>query len=796
MASGFDSSGWQNVLADGDLAAFQKACAQRPSILSLVELQTKRTMLHAAAARGHVNIVSELLAMGMSGDAQDAQGNTPLHLAAADGHTAVVQELVHGPRQKSVRVPNGDGRTPRPILQHFYQHSLCQCCAPASHCPSQQHPVPEQPVSPPRARISCPPRLAESGISTASSSPSQVTRVLQERSENVRPAPASRDIIAIVEAKDFSAKDANALALQNLELAEKMDIQSQIMVQMQERLEALGAMRNEQVAMQQQHVMQSHRLSELKVQDDRRYSRHENRLRHAENNLQDLQTAIDMVSHRLMNATVSNNDAQNSAQLEEVQGLLTDLRARTAGLEQRLRTFPTSHAAFAKLDAGPKAALTASDQVVRLSDGRLVLPTKFQLEGALARTGHNRGSTGINHGHVAGEEAQMLVEEQRFLLKQVEARVEVIMATLEDKVVGLAQEQKSSGDDLIELSNRTFEEMIAIRGAVEQRFQRVEADINRLVEQEWRISAAAEACLSLEKQQQKRKDEQTKEIRDQRDKLLQLQQMVKEEGSERKGIEDLLSVLNSSLNAMNHRVAWLETAVVQNQPRTAADDTLQAASQALQEMEERQRAPNAAQSGSEMSRAAEALVGIRSTNSSSHSSRQHHHSGVRTRSSSSIRLAPSLNSEYREALQGHQQLGGRHGKDHQLHSVPVSGQASARVPSPRWEYQDEVQQNGRFRPEGRPPLAPTPRQQQQQHSEHAAVSRSSSRRQALAQAIRQPSSRSPDQPPMHAHGYNEEMALSAGLDMTQEEYYVPRFDRNEHQNKGKVFKNCRACVIS
>lgn len=56
-------------------------------------------------------------------------------------------------------------------------------------------------------------------------------------------------------------------------------------------------------------------------------------------------------------------------------------------------------------------------------------------------------------------------------------------------------------------------------------------------------------------------------FRDQRRKLQQLQQMVKEEGMERKSIEDLLSVLNSSLNAMNHRVAWLETAVSQTQPR-------------------------------------------------------------------------------------------------------------------------------------------------------------------------------------------------------------------------------------
>ena len=40
----------------------------------------------------------------------------------------------------------------------------------------------------------------------------------------------------VMQAKGFSAQDADALALQNLELAEKMDIQSQIMVQMQERV--------------------------------------------------------------------------------------------------------------------------------------------------------------------------------------------------------------------------------------------------------------------------------------------------------------------------------------------------------------------------------------------------------------------------------------------------------------------------------------------------------------------------------------------------------------------------------
>lgn len=62
------------------------------------------------------------------------------------------------------------------------------------------------------------------------------------------------------------------------------------------------------------------------------------------------------------------------------------------------------------------------------------------------------------------------------------------MATLEEKVVGLAQEQRVAGNEIVELSDRTFEEMMQIRGAVEQRFQRVEADVNRLVEQVWPVA--------------------------------------------------------------------------------------------------------------------------------------------------------------------------------------------------------------------------------------------------------------------------------------------------------------------
>ena len=68
--------------------------------------------------------------------------------------------------------------------------------------------------------------------------------------------------------------------------------------------------------------------------------------------------------------------------------------------------------------------------------------------------------------------------------------------------------------------------------------------------------------------------------------------------------------------------------------------------------------------------------------------------------------------ESREALQGQQQHaeGRRHGKEHLLHSAPAGGPAHGRAASPRQEYHEELQQNVRSRPEGRPPLAPTQRQ--------------------------------------------------------------------------------------
>ena len=54
------------------------------------------------------------------------------------------------------------------------------------------------------------------------------------------------------------------------------------------------------------------------------------------------------------------------------------------------------------------------------------------------------------------------------------------MATLEEKLQGLRTEQQGA---CTELSERLVIDMGKIRGALDQRFARVEADIERLIEQ-------------------------------------------------------------------------------------------------------------------------------------------------------------------------------------------------------------------------------------------------------------------------------------------------------------------------
>lgn len=55
----------------------------------------ERTILHLAAVRGSIGILSKLINKGVDIDARDAQGNTTLHLETAYNHEIVVQILFY-----------------------------------------------------------------------------------------------------------------------------------------------------------------------------------------------------------------------------------------------------------------------------------------------------------------------------------------------------------------------------------------------------------------------------------------------------------------------------------------------------------------------------------------------------------------------------------------------------------------------------------------------------------------------------------------------------------------------------
>lgn len=69
-----------------------------------------RTPLHAAAERGHKNMVTLLLNHGAFVNPRDNEGDTPLHLAAAAGHDKTVRILLADGADSTIR--NKAGETP------------------------------------------------------------------------------------------------------------------------------------------------------------------------------------------------------------------------------------------------------------------------------------------------------------------------------------------------------------------------------------------------------------------------------------------------------------------------------------------------------------------------------------------------------------------------------------------------------------------------------------------------------------------------------------------------------------
>ena len=66
--------------------------------------------LHSAASNGHVSVVATLLAAGAEVNATTSYGDTPLHYAAPDGHVSVVSMLLAAGAM--VNVKNNGGHTP------------------------------------------------------------------------------------------------------------------------------------------------------------------------------------------------------------------------------------------------------------------------------------------------------------------------------------------------------------------------------------------------------------------------------------------------------------------------------------------------------------------------------------------------------------------------------------------------------------------------------------------------------------------------------------------------------------
>ena len=73
-----------------------------------VEMTTKMTVLHVAAARGHEAVLEALLSWGAIVDLQDHQGMTPLYLACQQGHPTCVLALLKAGAKVSMSNYIGD----------------------------------------------------------------------------------------------------------------------------------------------------------------------------------------------------------------------------------------------------------------------------------------------------------------------------------------------------------------------------------------------------------------------------------------------------------------------------------------------------------------------------------------------------------------------------------------------------------------------------------------------------------------------------------------------------------------
>ncbi|KAK9841561.1 hypothetical protein WJX74_007954 [Apatococcus lobatus] len=590
-------------VANGSLRGVQQTLASSPALVAARDTRTEQTPLHVAALLGHTDIIRELLATGFSHETHDRQGNLPLHLAAAKGDAGAVRELTVRGMEFSVRAKNREGQTPlhlaargwhpdaahellkagarpgttdkegRTALDLAGSHeelrqmlTLLQTSFPSLLAEPEHRSFRGTPDTPKRSssstsspKYTAPPMRSESGI-------------LSERSENFSSVTRAKASAILDQAR---TKGSRVKVLRN-ELGENLPRQdssgSGRSSTSQAGAPALQGLNDRLEGQRAKASVGS--FGPINVMDSNHSGRltdHEQRLGTAESNMRELRLAINRISDRLQAACMQHERSGTAGDepIEQAHGLLDELSSRVAFLETRLAlASPSAQSGSSRPGfAAPAAASFSPDGTTVLQSNALYADSSGSNQESTAHPDTDVSRAALARVEVSMEQHRILVEEQGMLLRQVENRVEMIMRALEEKTSEMLQ-GASQGGSHASISEMLGHEIDRVQQALEHRFSRIESDIETLIQQEWKICAAAEAAA--ERQIQVRMGEQDRHLRDRDSRLLALQRQHLED--DRQGYEALMQQLQQGLSALGSRLALLE--------RTAGRDAAHA-SQAL-----------------------------------------------------------------------------------------------------------------------------------------------------------------------------------------------------------------------
>ena len=147
-----------NLASTGNLAELRPLIIDRRVAVDVVRpdgLFRGYTLLHAAASKGHVEVVEFLLSAGASPDVLNAQGKTALALARDKNHLAIVAIFERASRTTA----NPPDAAPPPTTTTAPREARSGPAAPAQGTPTSARP-PQPPAPPPVVPNGTPPDLA------------------------------------------------------------------------------------------------------------------------------------------------------------------------------------------------------------------------------------------------------------------------------------------------------------------------------------------------------------------------------------------------------------------------------------------------------------------------------------------------------------------------------------------------------------------------------------------------------------------------------------------------------------